>query len=99
MKLSQVTIIIVFVKIGLFYVHPISAQETKLTLDGLWGNFKSESENLLNKSIKVTSDFANELGNLIDDEIGNLKELQVETSEVDIRDKIDTVYMLKIFQN
>lgn len=91
MKLSQVTIIIVFVKIGLFYVHPISAQETKLTLDGLWGNFKSESENLLNKSIKVTSDFANELGNLIDDEIGNLKELQVETSEVDIRDKIDTI--------
>ena len=44
MKLSRITLIIVFFKIGLLYVHPISAQENKLTLDGLWGSLKSESE-------------------------------------------------------
>ena len=91
MKLRRVTLIIVFVKIGLFYVHPISAQENKLTLDGLWGSIKSESENLINKSLDITSDFANELGKVIDGEIANLKELQAEPTEIDVRDKIDTV--------
>lgn len=91
MKLSRITLIIVFFKIGLFYVYPISAQENKLTLDGLWGSLKSESENLINKSLDITSDFANELGKVIDGEIANLKELQVEPTEIDVRDKIDTV--------
>lgn len=91
MKLSRITLIIVFFKIGLFYVYPISAQENKLTLDGLWGNLKSESENLINKSLDITADFANKLGKVIDGEIANLKELQVEPTEIDVRDKIDTV--------
>lgn len=91
MKLSRTTSIIILFKFGLFFVSPTIAQENKLTLDGLWGSLKSESENLINKSLDITSDFANELGKVIDGEIANLKELQVEPTEIDVRDKIDTV--------
>ena len=57
----------------------------------MWGSVKSESENLINKSLDITTDFANELGKVIDGEIANLKELQLEPTQIDVRDKIDTV--------
>jgi hypothetical protein len=75
----------------LFFALPINAEENRNTLDSLWGSVKSESKNLLNKSLDITSDFANELGKVIDGEIANLKELQVEPTQIDVRDKIDTV--------
>ncbi len=91
MKLGQIISKLVLVGIGLFSAFPINAQENKITIDSLWGSVKSESENLINKSIEVTSDFANELGLVIDGEIEDLKELQAEPSEIDVRDKIDTI--------
>ena len=69
MKLGQIISKLVLVGIGLFSAFPINAQENKITIDSLWGSVKSESENLINKSIEVTSDFANELGLVIDGEI------------------------------
>ena len=58
MKLSRITLIIVFFKIGLFYVHPISAQENKLTLDGLGSlNLRVKIDKQV---LDITSDFAND---------------------------------------
>ena len=91
MKLGRIILSLVLIKSGLFFALPINAEENWNTLDSLWGNVKSESKNLLNKSLDITSDFANELGKVIDGEIANLKELQVEPTQIDVRDKIDTV--------
>ena len=91
MKLGRIILSLVLIKSGLFFALPINAEENRNTLDSLWGSVKSESKNLLNKSLDITSDFANELGKVIDGEIANLKELQVEPTQIDVRDKIDTV--------
>ena len=91
MKLGRIILSLVLIKSGLFFALPINAEENWNTLDSLWGSVKSESKNLLNKSLDITSDFANELGKVIDGEIANLKELQVEPTQIDVRDKIDTV--------
>ena len=91
MKLGRIILSLVLIKSGLFFALPINAEENRNTLDSLWGSVKSESKNLLNKSLDITSDFANELGQVIDGEIANLKELQVEPTQIDVRDKIDTV--------
>ena len=91
MKLGRIILYLVLIKSGLFFALPINAEENWNTLDSLWGSVKSESKNLLNKSLDITSDFANELGKVIDGEIANLKELQVEPTQIDVRDKIDTV--------
>lgn len=91
MKLGRIILSLVLIKSGLFFALPINAEENWNTLDSLWGSVKSESKNLLNKSLDITSDFANELGQVIDGEIANLKELQVEPTQIDVRDKIDTV--------
>ena len=91
MKLGRIILYLVLIKSGLFFALPINAEENRNTLDSLWGSVKSESKNLLNKSLDITSDFANELGKVIDGEIANLKELQVEPTQIDVRDKIDTV--------
>ena len=91
MKLGRIILSLVLIKSGLFFALPINAEENWNTLDSLWGSVKSESKNLLNKSLDITSDFANELGMVIDGEIANLKELQVEPTQIDVRDKIDTV--------
>lgn len=91
MKLGRIILSLVLIKSGLFFALPINAEENWNTLDSLWGSVKSESKNLLNKSLDITSDFSNELGKVIDGEIANLKELQVEPTQIDVRDKIDTV--------
>jgi citrate lyase gamma subunit len=91
MKLGRIILYLVLIKSGLFFALPINAEENRNTLDSLWGSVKSESKNLLNKSLDITSDFANQLGKVIDGEIANLKELQVEPTQIDVRDKIDTV--------
>ena len=91
MKLGRIILYLVLIKSGLFFALPINAEENRNTIDSLWGSVKSESKNLLNKSLDITSDFANELGKVIDGEIANLKELQVEPTQIDVRDKIDTV--------
>ena len=91
MKLGPTILSIVLIKSGLFFALPINAEENRITLDSLWGSVKSESENLINKSLDITTDFANELGKVIDGEIANLKELQIEPTQIDVRDKIDTV--------
>ena len=91
MKLGRIILSLVLIKSGLFFALPINAEENRNTLDSLWGSVKSESKNLLNKSLDITSDFANQLGKVIDGEIANLKELQVEPTQIDVRDKIDTV--------
>jgi hypothetical protein len=91
MKLGRIILSLVLIKSGLFFALPINAEENRNTLDSLWGSVKSESKNLLNKSLDITSDFSNELGKVIDGEIANLKELQVEPTQIDVRDKIDTV--------
>lgn len=91
MKLGRIILYLVLIKSGLFFALPINAEENRNTIDSLWGSVKSESKNLLNKSLDITSDFANELGMVIDGEIANLKELQVEPTQIDVRDKIDTV--------
>lgn len=91
MKLGRTILSLVLIKSGLFFALPINAEENRITLDSLWGSVKSESENLINKSLDITTDFANELGKVIDGEIANLKELQIEPTQIDVRDKIDTV--------
>ena len=91
MKLVRTILSLVLIKSGLFFALPINAEENRITLDSLWGSVKSESENLINKSLDITTDFANELGKVIDGEIANLKELQIEPTQIDVRDKIDTV--------
>jgi plasmid maintenance system antidote protein VapI len=91
MKLGRTILSLVLIKSGLFFALPINAEENRITLDSLWGSVKSESENLINKSLDITTDFANELGKVIDSEIANLKELQIEPTQIDVRDKIDTV--------
>jgi len=91
MKLGRTILSLVLIKSGLFFALPVNAEENRITLDSLWGSVKSESENLINKSLDITTDFANELGKVIDGEIANLKELQIEPTQIDVRDKIDTV--------
>ena len=91
MKLGRIILLVALVKSGLFFALPVNAQDVKSTLENLWGTVKSEGENIIEKSIDITADLANEIGVVLDAELNNLKELQVEPSEVDIRDKIDTI--------
>ena len=78
MKLGRIILLVALVKSGLFFALPVNAQDVKSTLENLWGTVKSEGENIIEKSIDITADLANEIGVVLDAELNNLKELQVE---------------------
>ncbi len=87
---------------GIVFCLPLNAQEKSVTLESLWKGVKSEGDNLLNKSlsegknlldksIKITSEFVDDLGVVLDTELDLLRAKQTQPSEVDVRDKIDTI--------
>lgn len=87
---------------GIVFCLPLNAQEKSVTLENVWKSVKSEGDNLLNKSlsegknlldksIKITSEFVDDLGAVLDTELDLLRTKQTQPSEVDVRDKIDTI--------
>ena len=87
---------------GIVFCLPLNAQEKSVTLENVWKSVKSEGDNLLNKSlsegknlldksIKITSEFVDDLGAVLDTELDLLRAKQTQPSEVDVRDKIDTI--------
>ena len=76
---------------GIVFCLPLNAQEKGVTLDNVWKSVKSEGKNLLDKSIKITSEFVDDLGAVVDTELDLLRAKQIQPSEVDVRDKIDTI--------
>lgn len=87
---------------GIVFCLPLNAQEKGVTLDNVWKSVKSEGDklldkslsegkNLLDKSIKITSEFVDDLGAVVDTELDLLRAKQIQPSEVDVRDKIDTI--------
>lgn len=87
---------------GIVFCLPLNAQEKGVTLDNVWKSMKSEGNNLLDKSlsegkylleksIKITSEFVDDLGAVVDTELDLLRAKQIQPSEVDVRDKIDTI--------
>ena len=87
---------------GIVFCLPLNAQEKGVTLDNVWESVKSEGDklldkslsegkNLLDKSIEITSEFVDDLGAVVDTELDLLRAKQIQPSEVDVRDKIDTI--------
>jgi hypothetical protein len=75
----------------LFFSLSITAQENESKLESLWQTLKSEGSELLEKSIDITSEFLKSTNAMLDAELSLLQKLQTEPSDVDIRDKIDTI--------
>lgn len=87
---------------GIVFCLPLNAQEKGVTLNNVWESVKSEGDklldkslsegkNLLDKSIEITSEFVDDLGAVVDTELDLLRAKQIQPSEVDVRDKIDTI--------
>ena len=75
----------------LFFSLSLTAQENESKLESLWQTLKSEGSELLEKSIDITSEFLKSTNAMLDAESSLLQKLQTEPSDVDIRDKIDTI--------
>ena len=75
----------------LFFSLSLTAQENESKLESLWQTLKSEGSELLEKSIDITSEFLKSTNAMLDAELSLLQKLQTEPSDVDIRDKIDTI--------
>jgi hypothetical protein len=91
MRLIKKALTLVLATCALFFTLSINAQEGESKLESLWQTLKSEGGEFLEKSIEITSDFIEDIDANLDAELSFLKQLQSEPSEVDIRDKIDTI--------
>lgn len=91
MKLSFPFAFLASLTFGIVFCPPLNAQEKGLEQDSIWNRIKSERYNLLDKSIKITSDFFDGLGNALDAELKSLRTKQTQPSEIDVKDKIDNI--------
>jgi predicted ester cyclase len=91
MRFVQSVLMLASIAGTLFFTLPINAQESESKLESLWQTLKSEGGELLEKSIDITSEFLRNTNATLDAELSFLQKLQTEPSEVDIRDKIDTI--------
>ena len=91
MRLIKRPLTLVLATCAFFFTLSINAQEGESKLESLWQTLKSEGGEFLEKSIEITSDFIEDIDANLDAELSFLKQLQSEPSEVDIRDKIDTI--------
>jgi len=91
MKLSYPFAFLASLTFGIVFCPPLNAQEKGLEQDSIWNRIKSERDNLLDKSIKITSDFFDGLGNALDAELKSLRTKQIQPSEIDVKDKIDNI--------
>ena len=102
MKRRYSFVILSLITSGIVFCLPLNAQEKSVTLENVWKSVKSEGDklldkslsegkNLLDKSIKITSEFVDDLGAVLDTELDLLRAKQTQPSEVDVRDKIDTI--------
>ena len=89
---------------GIVFCLPLNAQEKSVTLENVWKSVKSEGDNfldrslsegknLLDKSLKITTEFMDDLGVVLNTELDLLRAKQTQPSEIDVRDKIDTIRM------
>jgi hypothetical protein len=91
MNIKHILVILTLTQSGIVFALPPSDQENKLTISSLWEDLKTESAMLLEKSIQFTSRVAAEMNDALDAELIALRESQVKSSDVDVRDKIDTI--------
>jgi hypothetical protein len=91
MKLGYPFAFLASLTFGIVFCPPLSAQEKGLEQDSIWNRIKSERNNLLDKSIKITSDFFDGLVNALDAELKSLRNKQIQPSEIDVKDKIDNI--------
>jgi hypothetical protein len=78
--------------ISLLFTSPfLFSKEQENTLQKFWNNIKLEGSSLLEQSYKFSATLTKELANLLDFELSKLNSLKDKTSEIDVRDKIDTI--------
>ncbi len=78
--------------ISLLFTAPyLISEEQDNSLQKFWNNIKLEGSSLLEQSYEFSTALTKELANLLDFELSKLKSLKSKTSEIDIRDKIDTI--------
>ena len=78
--------------ISLLFTSPfLFSKEQENSLQKFWNNIKLEGSSLLEQSYKFSATLTKELANLLDLELSKLNSLKDKTSEIDVRDKIDTI--------
>ena len=65
----------------------IHADENKSRINDYWEDIKTNSKDLLDKSIKISSEIAKQMSDIIDAELEALNS----SPEVDVQDKIDNI--------